>query len=129
MEKQNCKWVLIVRHFSNLFSDKLGTFFQRIGIGGALSSTKSLHRFGLKKWSKVVIGSAIVGGAISNADQKVQAGSWINRRGGWGNGRGSWLNRAPWNNWNNRGISWLNGGGGGGWANRRGGGFGWINRR
>ncbi len=83
---------------------------------------------GLKKWSKVVIGSAIAGSAMSNTDQEAQAGSWINRRSGWGNGRGSWLNRAPWNNWNNRGISWLNGGGGGGWANRRGGGFGWINR-
>ena len=85
---------------------------------------------GLKKWSKVVIGSAIVGSAVANANQEAQAYTWLNRRGGWGNGGGgSWLNRAPWNNWNNwnnRGPSWLNGGGG--WINRRGGGgFGWIN--
>jgi len=70
---------------------------------------------GLKKWSKVVIGSAIVGSAVVNANQEAQAGSWINRRGGWGNGRGG-------------GIGWANGRGGG-WINRRGGGgVGWINR-
>lgn len=43
---------------------------------------------GLGRWSKVVIGAAVLGGfAVPGAD--VQAGSWVNRRGvgGWINGR------------------------------------------
>jgi hypothetical protein len=88
---------------------------------------------GLKKWSKVVIGSAIAGSAMVNANQEALAGSWINRRGRRGNrrrrkrgnGGGSWINR--------RGGAWLNrrGGGGLGWLNRRGGkgGGAWLNRR
>jgi hypothetical protein len=71
--------------------------------------------FGLKKWSKVVIGVA-VGGALVLQDNAADA--WYNRR-GWGNG--GWGNRG-WGNhgWGNRG--WGNGG----WLNRRGGG-GWLN--
>lgn len=112
---------------------------------------------GLKKWSRVVIGGALLSGAL--ADPKASAGSWINRRGGgggwgnggliwgnggsvwgngghgWGNSGGHWYNRGG--GWGNRGGSWGNqhGGGswanrhdGGGWANRRGG-AGWLNRR
>jgi hypothetical protein len=72
--------------------------------------------FGLKKWSKVVIGVA-VGGSLVLQDNVADAW-WVNRR-GWGN-RG-WGNRG-WGNggWGNRG--WGNGG----WINRRGGG-GWLN--
>ncbi len=67
---------------------------------------------GLKKWSKVVIGGAIAGSAIANANQEALAATWVNRRGGPARG-GSWANRS----------------GGGGWVNRRGGGgAGWINR-
>jgi len=72
---------------------------------------------GLKKWSKVVIASAIGISVASKAD----AGSWVNRYGG----GGSWVNRGG-GGWYNRGGSWLNGAGGG-WVNRYGGG-GWINR-
>lgn len=64
----------------------------------------------LGRWSKVVIGAAMFGGlAVRESD--VQAGAWVNRRGGGG--------------------GWVNGrGGGGGWVNGRGGGGGsWINRR
>lgn len=67
---------------------------------------------GLGRWSKVVIGAAILGGLASHGTQ-VQAGSWVNRRGGWINGGGGWINGS---------------GGGGSWANRRGVG-GWINGR
>ncbi len=62
---------------------------------------------GLKKWSKVVISSAIVGGALVISGNEAQA-AWVNRRGGVGGG------------------SWVDGGGGG-WANRRGRGGAWIN--
>jgi hypothetical protein len=72
---------------------------------------------GLKKWSKVVIASAIGISVASKAD----AGAWVNRYGG----GGSWVNSGG-GGWYNRGGSWLNGGGGG-WINRYGGG-GWINR-
>jgi len=57
---------------------------------------------GLKKWSKAVIGGALLAGALT--DREASAAAWING-----------------------GRSWINGGGGG-WVNRRGGG-GWINRR
>ncbi len=63
---------------------------------------------GLKKWSKVVIGSVIAGSAMANTNQEASAATWINRRGGYR--RGGWIN-----------------GSGGGWINRRGG-VGWINR-
>ena len=68
---------------------------------------------GLKKWSKIVIGGILVGGALVGPDREAEAG-WINRRGGGGG-------------WVNRGGSWVNRGGGG-WVNRRGGG-GWANWR
>ena len=63
---------------------------------------------GLGRWSKVVIGTAVLGGlAVPMTD--AQAGSWVNRRGGVAGG--GWANSY---------------GGGGSWANRRGVG-GWIN--
>ena len=74
---------------------------------------------GLKKWSAVVIGGAVLGHL---AAPEARAG-WVNRRGGWVNGGGG--------SWVNRGGSWVNGGGGGwvnrggSWVNARGG---WINR-
>jgi hypothetical protein len=77
-----------------------------------------LHRrdflVSLKKWSKVVIGGAILGGALVYPRREASAG-WLNRRGGWG---GGWINRRG-------------GWGGGSWINRRGGwgGGSWINRR
>lgn len=65
---------------------------------------------GMKKWSKVVIATAVVGSTAS----KVLAASWANRGGSWGNRGGS------------RGGGWANSSRGG-WANRRGG-LGWANR-
>lgn len=71
---------------------------------------------GLGRWSKAVIGAAILGGLATHGSG-AHAGAWVNRRGGWINGGGGWINRGG-------------GGGGGSWANRRGGGgAGWINRR
>jgi hypothetical protein len=71
---------------------------------------------GLGKWSKVIVGSALLGGCYTYGGT-----GWINRRGGWINGRGygggGWVNRRH----NYRG--------GGGWVNRRGGGRSWVNRR
>ena len=61
---------------------------------------------GLKKWSAVVIGGAVLGHLVA---PEARAG-WVNGRGGGGGG------------------SWVNRGGGGGWINGRGGGGGWINR-
>jgi hypothetical protein len=67
---------------------------------------------GLGRWSKAAIAAAVFGGVMApGAD--VQAGAWVNRRGGTVV----------------RGGGWINGGGGGGsWANRRGVG-GWANGR
>ena len=45
---------------------------------------------GLGKWSRVVIGGALLGSAVALAPL-AQAGAWVNRRGG-GYG-GSWINR------------------------------------
>ena len=66
---------------------------------------------GMKKWSKVVIATAVVGSAAS----KALAASWANR------GGGGWANRGG-----GRGGGWANSSRGG-WANRRGG-LGWANR-
>jgi hypothetical protein len=80
---------------------------------------------GLKKWSKIVIGGALLGSALLNSadETEVEAAGWANRAGagGWANragaggavvtrGGGAWANRA---------------GAGGAWANRAGG---WVNR-
>jgi hypothetical protein len=64
---------------------------------------------GLHKWSAIIIGTTLVGGALPS--QEARAAGWINGRGG--GGGGGWINRS---------------GGGGGWINGRGGGGGWINR-
>jgi hypothetical protein len=106
---------------------------------------------GLGKWSKIVIGLALLGGTLALPENEAAAaafswnnggtgvgwanhggGGWSNRYGGggWGNqGGGGWGNRGG-GGWNNRGGggTWGNRVGGGGWANRRGGG-GWLNRR
>ena len=97
---------------------------------------------GLGKWSKIVIGLALLGGTLAMPENDAAArttwanggrGGWANRvgGGGWANryGGGGWANRGG-GGWNNRGGggTWGNRVGGGGWANRRGGG-GWGNRR
>ena len=72
---------------------------------------------GLGKWSKIVIGTAVFGGALLSGDDDAEARSaWANH----GGGGGGWVNRGG-------GGGWINGGGGG-WINRYGGGAGWINR-
>ena len=84
---------------------------------------------GLGRWSKAVIGAALLGGlALPGAE--AEAG-WANRRGGggWANrrGGGGWANGryGQGGTWANRNGGWVNGGGGT-WANRNGG---WVNRR
>jgi hypothetical protein len=104
---------------------------------------------GLGKWSKIVIGLALLGGTLAMPENDATAqttwanggrGGWANRYGGggWANrGGGGWANggfNPGWNNvggggWHNHGGGgWHNKGGGGAWANRAGGG-GWANRR
>ena len=69
---------------------------------------------GLKKWSAIVIGAVVLGGALPAKETRA---AWLN-----GGGGGGWLNGRG-------GGGWINGsGGGGGWINNRGGG-GWLNRR
>ena len=88
----------------------------------------------LKKWSKIVIGGALVGGALLDPGREREAAAWVNRGGGgaWANraggGGAAWANRGP--SWANRGASWANRGPvwanrGAAWANR---GTSWVNR-
>ncbi len=90
---------------------------------------------GLKKWSAIVIGGAILGGALPTQEARAAwvngggGGAWVNGRGGWingGGGGGGWINGGG-----GGGGGWINGhgGGGGAWVNGRGGGgAGWVNR-
>lgn len=93
----------------------------------------------LRKWSMVVIGGALFGGAMVRSERDANAAAWANRAGGggaWANrvgGGGAWANRAGGGAVVAPGGAWANRvGGGGAWANRgaawanRGGG--WINR-
>lgn len=73
---------------------------------------------GLKKWSKVAIGAALLSGSLTMVKDS-EAGAWVNRRGG---GGGGWANRRGGGG---RGGAWGNGRGT--WANGSRGG--WINRR
>lgn len=83
----------------------------------------------LKKWSKVVIGSALFGGAALElgVGREAEAGAWANRAlggGAWANGGRAWANAVGGGgSWANRGGAWANGGGA--WANRGGS---WVNR-
>jgi len=84
---------------------------------------------GLRKWSAIVIGGALLGGLA----EPTEAGGWVNSRGSWINGgHGGWVNRGG--SWVNGGGSWINRGGGG-WVNgggawvNGGGGSAWVNRR
>ncbi len=98
---------------------------------------------GLKKWSKIVIGGALLGSGLLNAgaEKEAEAAGWANRAGGgaaWANRAGggaavvkpgggaavvkpggsaaAWANRAGGGVWANRGAAW---------ANR---GVAWVNR-
>ena len=56
----------------------------------------------LKKWSKVVIGSVLIGGILAASRDADADGGWVNRRGGggWANGGGnSWANRRGLGAW------------------------------
>src|SRR5208337_332731 len=86
---------------------------------------------GLKKWSKIVIGGALLGSGLLNAgaEKEAAAGAWANRAGGGGR---AWANRAggggaavvkP-----GGGAAVVKPGGGAAWANRAGGGGAWANR-
>jgi len=77
---------------------------------------------GLKKWSKIVIGGALLGSGLLNAgaEKEAEAAAWANR----GGGGGAWANRAG-----GGGAAVVRPpGGGGAWANRAGGGGAWANR-
>ncbi len=108
---------------------------------------------GLKKWSKIVIGSAVIGGAgtstlispgcgggswVNGGGGWIDGGysgwgngvsGWVNRRGGWVNRGGGWVNRSGGSAGRSGSRSWANAKSGGGWANRRGGAGGWSNHR
>src|SRR5271157_3556616 len=77
---------------------------------------------GLKKWSKIVIGGALLGSGLLNAgaEKEAEAGAWANRAGGGGR---AWANRAG-----GGGAAVVKPGGGAAWANRAGGGGAWANR-
>ena len=64
---------------------------------------------GLGKWSKIVIGAALVGDALMLCEWEPEAygAAWANR----GGGSAGWVNRHG-------GGAWANHGGGGGWVNR-----------
>jgi len=72
---------------------------------------------GLGKWSKIVIGAAVLGSTVVTADRQANAGAgWVNRGGGGGAG---WVNRGGGGGtaaWANRGAAWANRGGA--WVNR-----------
>jgi len=81
----------------------------------------SLSRRGLLvslcKWSKIVVGVAIGGGALLTKGKEAYGGAWVNRGGAWANragGGGAWANRGG--AWANRGGAWANRGGA--WVNR-----------
>jgi hypothetical protein len=83
----------------------------------------------LGKWSKIVIGVALAGGALTASDNReadAYGAAWVNHGGG-----GGWVNRygggGAWVNHGGGSAGWVNrGSGSGAWSNRGGGG--WINR-
>ncbi len=72
----------------------------------------------LKKWSMIVIGSAVLGGSLFSpgTEEEAEAAGWINRGGG-----GAVVGRGG-------GAAVVGRGGGAAWANRAGGGGVWANR-
>lgn len=93
--------------------------------GDCGSEKELMHRrgflLGLKKWSKIVIGGALLGGTLltPGVEKEAEGAAWANRAGG----GGAWANRSG------GGGAWANhAGGGGAWANRGGGSAAWANR-
>jgi hypothetical protein len=117
---------------------------EHLGEGGCSNEQELMDRRGfllsLKKWSKIVIGGALLGNALLNAgpEKQAEAAAWANRGGG---GGAAWANRAG-----GGGAAVVKPGGGGAavvrpggsaavapggaaWANRAGaGGAAWANR-
>jgi hypothetical protein len=106
---------------------------EHLGEGHCSNEQELMDRRGfllsLKKWSKIVIGGALLGNAVLNsgAEKEAEAAGWINRGGG---GGGAWANRAG-----GGGAAVVRPGGGavvapggGAWANRAGAGGAWANR-
>jgi len=90
-----------IQNSENIFTDEEGMLSRRNFLDG------------LSKWSKIVIGVAVLGGSIITADRKAHAGAgWVNRGIG---GGGAWANRGG-GVWANRGAAWANRGGS--WVNR-----------
>jgi hypothetical protein len=93
----------------------------QLGEGISTNEEELMDRRGfllsLKKWSQIVIGSALLGNALLNAGAEKEAASaaWANRAGG---GGAAWANRAGGGGaaWANRGAAWANRGAA--WVNR-----------
>jgi len=80
--------------------DKKAIGSQEVDNGGERLLNRRDFLDGLGKWSKIVIGATVFGGALLSADREAEAwvnrgggGSWVNRGGGWANRGGSWINR------------------------------------
>ena len=101
---------------------------EEIGIGDADLVSRRDFLDGMGKWSKIVIGATLFGGAVLSAERNADAsGAWANRGGGGGHGA-AWANRGGGGG---GGAAWANHGGGGGaaWANHGGGGVSvWANK-
>jgi hypothetical protein len=93
----------------------------------------------LGKWSKIAIGVALAGSALTASDNReaeAYSAAWVNRGGGgWVNrygGGGGWVNRyggdGAWINHCGGSAGWVNRAGVSGTCSNRGGGGGWVNR-
>ena len=107
---------------------------EHLGEGDCSNEQELMDRRGfllsLRKWSKIVIGGALLGSALLNSgpEKQAEAAAWANR----GGGGGAWANRAG-----GGGAAVVRPGGGGAavvrsgggaWANRAGAGGAWANR-
>jgi hypothetical protein len=85
--------------------DTRGQSGGEIGIHEEELMGRRVFFLGLKKWSKIVIGGALLVSAGLNAGAEKEAearGAWANRVGG----GGAWANRGA--TWANGGAAWVN---------------------
>lgn len=93
------------KDFKSQQSDKSGTIEEK-------AMDRRAFLAGLGKWSTVIIGAALFGGAL--LESNATGAAWANR----GGGGGAWANRGGGGGgaWANRGAAWANRGGA--WVNR-----------
>lgn len=95
-----------------------------LGEGDCSNEKELMHRrgflLGLKKWSKIVIGGALLGSTLwsPGTEKEAEAAAWANRGGGGGH---AWANHGG-------STAVVKPGGSAAWANRAGGGGAWANR-